>query len=335
MKKVVHIAFCTNSQYVPYVGVAIKSLIMNSSKDIIYKIHILHAGIAFYQQGELEFVCNCVSNIELNFIDVSSYFDKHASMYVSGRQSVAAYWRFFLPECLSDVDKVIYLDGDLIVLDDLSKLYDENIEGYALGVCLDWGVVYSNNKTHSNSEREYMESLGLKDYRKYVNSGVMLINLDVWREEKIGDKLISVATEHKFALHDQDAINVLLGERIKLINCKWNFLIPSKRDLYPIGIERLLESMIREFKFSIIHYAGKNKPWLDDCCLLRSVWVVIARNTPFFAGDLLNPMSQVEISIYQRKLKRFGQKLEKFLIPDIVHRVKRMLKAGNKREDKK
>ena len=73
MNNVVHIAFCTNSQYVPYVGVAIKSLIMNSSKDIEYKIHILHAGIAFYQQGELEFVCNCVSNIELNFIDVSSY----------------------------------------------------------------------------------------------------------------------------------------------------------------------------------------------------------------------------------------------------------------------
>jgi lipopolysaccharide biosynthesis glycosyltransferase len=175
---------------------------------------------------------------------------KHAR--VSRHITRAAYLKVFIPELLPrEIEKVIYLDCDVIVEEDLSDLWNIDISGYHLGAVLD--------TTLTDRLSVLVGEAGMP----YFNSGVMLLNLRKWREDDTVRVILKFINENheKLLYHDQDALNAILYKKWLHIDAKWNVQTPmffrqvKNESTNDISLRYALE------KPHIIHYSGRGKPW--------------------------------------------------------------------------
>ena len=157
MKKI-PIVFATNENYAPYAGVTITSIIENSSKEYFYDIYVFYTDLSsdtisrFHQMNGENFSVTCK--------DVNSYIDREL-LYENFHFSKEMYYRILIPTILSQYKKVIYLDCDMVVLGDISELYQTDLKGYVLA-----GV---NDVQHYDSKNYVSEVLNL-DTSHYINS---------------------------------------------------------------------------------------------------------------------------------------------------------------------
>lgn len=170
--------------------------------------------------------------------DVSILKYKNRLGYISS----AASYRLFAPSILEDLDKVIYLDCDLIVLDDIKKLWDYNVKCIA-------GVQDPLYNYHAKRN-------GLKHL--YINSGVMVMNLKYLRKINYLERIAETQNGlYDVSLLDQDIINIAFGNLIEHLPLKWN--VYSK-----IYAETTYDMIEARKNPSIIHWCGNKKPWNAD-----------------------------------------------------------------------
>ncbi len=290
MKKVVPIVFSANAKYAPYVAVTINSIISNSSKDRFYKFFILQTELSSATILRLEDLKG--ENYSTKCINVAEYTND--SMYVSAYFSVEMYYRIMIPELFPEYDKVLYLDCDTVVVHDIAELYDEN-----LGDCLIGAI---RNLMHEKM-RKYIEFSLKVDTDKYINSGVILFNCKKCREEKFTKKSFEMLEyRQEFRYPDQDLINVMCENRIKLLNPRWNFtwhyrhLAESKNtELHLSDIDMKLFYEYEEDPY-IIHYTGEVKPWNNVNKYLSDYFWKYAMGTNFcnlFLNRLINDNAKV------------------------------------------
>lgn len=168
----------------------------------------------------------------------------------------AAYYRLLLSSILSEIDKVLYLDCDMIVLGKINELFDINLNNYALAAVLD-PMPYNNL---------HQTQLQLAVNSTCFCSGIMLINLKYWRDNNIESKLLSFAKQKRepVFLHDQDVLNYVL-------NNNW-FMIPPKWNYNPAGLicsfyYKPFHYTDSIFKPAVIHYCSEIfKPWYNAPC---------------------------------------------------------------------
>ncbi|MCL2374330.1 MAG: hypothetical protein FWC65_03705, partial [Treponema sp.] len=133
------IVFASDNNYVPYMSAAMQSIIENSSMNRKYVFFILHNKIT---NEAIDLLCKQISpykQFAINFIDVTEYISKY-SLFISRHITVETYFRFLIPELLSDYQKAIYLDCDMIVCTDIAELFDTNLENYLLAATRDISV---------------------------------------------------------------------------------------------------------------------------------------------------------------------------------------------------
>lgn len=175
------------------------------------------------------------------------------------RYSKVVYYRIFASEFLpKNMDRVLYLDPDIIVINSLEELYNTDLAGYYYAAC-------SHTKTFLNDVNRIR--LGMKKNTPYINSGVMLMNLDELRRNQTIKEVFDYVKKYgkHFILPDQDIISALYGDKINLLDTlKYNISdrIIKMNNLNPkneyIDINWVWENSV------IIHYYGENKPWKDD-----------------------------------------------------------------------
>lgn len=175
------------------------------------------------------------------------------------RYSKVVYYRIFASEFLpKNMDRVLYLDPDIIVINSLEELYNIDLDGYYYAAC-------SHTKTFLNDVNRIR--LGMKKNTPYINSGVMLMNLDELRRNQTIKEVFDYVKKYgkHFILPDQDIISALYGDKINLLDTlKYNISdrIIKMNNLNPkneyIDINWVWENSV------IIHYYGENKPWKDD-----------------------------------------------------------------------
>lgn len=195
--------------------------------------------------------------------DVIAQYICSGSSYIS----TTAFARIFLPVILPEtIKKIIYLDGDIAVNGSLEGLWDIDLpEDCPLG-----GIIDSCGTSVS-----YREVVKMPLSLPYINSGILLMNLDVWRKENLTAKAAECAIANKFPFLDQDTLNYLLQGRIMLLPVKYNvqtlFLF---NDETKWNVEYSYLNEIREAVKNpvIVHYVSANKPWLDEYCPLREIW---------------------------------------------------------------
>jgi lipopolysaccharide biosynthesis glycosyltransferase len=175
--------------------------------------------------------------------------------------SAAVYARLLIPDLLPrSVERALYLDADCIVVNDLTALWR-----FDLGEAAIAGVHDAAGASLERKDRKVMEF----DDRDYVNSGVMLMNLSIWRRDKLATAVISFATKRNPGFIDQTSINVVCAGKIALLAEQWNFQLHNL-----LVSEQWLEPCI-------IHYTSEKKPWLYKDVPFGTIYLYHRNQTPF------------------------------------------------------
>lgn len=247
------IIFATNNKFCPHAAEAIVSLLENNKEEDI-KIHLFTIDC---ETQNIDKICKLVGEYKKEILIhpiTKNLFDDFPE---TGAYSLACYLRILAPSLLPDVDKVLYLDCDLIINGRINDLWNIDLrEEYSVAAVPDATLSY-------NIVKDY---LGY-DYWSdgYFNSGVLLMNLRYWRDNGLLKKLIDFLNTHTVSLPDQDALNIILHGSVKFIHPKWNchvgyFAFPP---LVPPSQKKYIKSLWRNAK--IVHFTGPAKPWYKEC----------------------------------------------------------------------
>lgn len=262
MKKEIQICFSTDDNYIPFLDVAIASLIENASKEYDYKILVLNTGL---RSENIEKVKeNECQGFAIEFIDISDYVKNIKSYFKNVYHfSIATYYRLFISSLFPELEKIVYLDCDIVVMGDISKLYNMPLGDNILGAAPEQYV--QNTKEF----RHYAEiALGVNP-DNYVNAGVLVINLKKFRKNKIEEKFIKLITEFNFDLLDPDQayLNYLCKDKIFSLPNGWN------KEPMPLDCEG---------EKNIIHYALYKKPWQYDDVMDGEFFWRYAKKSKFY-----------------------------------------------------
>ena len=240
-----NICYSLDSKYTEQLCASVASVLANSIQDENINFYILDGGLSEVDKSNIETLRN-IKNFNIEYIKMQdeNFSDcpllaKTNENYSDYHVTLPTYYRFLLPDILQSQSKVLYLDCDVIVKGSLKDLFEGNIKNYAVAMVLD-----------SESEKE-AKRLGINNY---FNAGVMLINLDYWRENDVKIKLFEYAknNQDKILWQDQDIINAVLSGYIKELSNKWNF---QYFQYEAINNKTVSEAVI-------LHLAGRFKPWL-------------------------------------------------------------------------
>lgn len=254
MNETINIVLCSDDNYAQHIAVVMASVTANTKAQVCF--FVINDDIS--QEKTIKLKKTAVKlNTVIEFIDVPE--EKFTNVYLSGHVSKAAYFRLALADIMpDDIEKVIYLDVDLLVYDDIKNLWQNDIKKYALAAVPDFGIMASNRLC-----RQKKEVIGLPKGKAYFNSGVLLINLKKWREENYTKQILEIINKNKFPHHDQDALNKLFMNNWLTLDLRWN-IIPPVYNLFPkVLFNKLFRKQALEAKRNpaIIHYAGRYKPW--------------------------------------------------------------------------
>lgn len=270
--KEIPIFFAVDDGYIPFLAVALRSLIDNSSKDNFYLIKVLHTNIN--DDNKKSILKYEQDNVDIEFVDLNYYVAKiKDKLYTRDYYSKTTYFRLFIPNLYPQYDKVLYLDSDIVILDDIAKLYNIDLGDNLVGGAPD--DVIQKIKVFS----EYAEIVvGVKDYRKYFNAGVLLMNLDAMRKFKFQEKFLYLLDKITFAVaQDQDYLNLMCKGRVKLFDRTWNRM--------PMEDKHIKTSDVK-----LIHYNLAYKPWHFEDILYKEFFWEYAKKTEFF--DLIQSIKE-------------------------------------------
>lgn len=262
--KEIPIFFAVDDGYCPFLAVANQSLIDNSSAENTYLIKILHTDIS--DENKKKIAKYERENVDIEFVDLNYYIQKvKDKLYTRDYYSKTTYFRLFLPNLYPQYDKVLYLDSDIVILDDIAKLYNTEMGDNLVAAAPD-DVIQFNEVF-----QVYVEKVvGVADYRRYFNAGILLMNLDEMRKFKFQEKFLYSLDRVTFAVaQDQDYLNRLCKGRVKLIDRIWNRM--------PIE-----DPKIKTENVKLVHYNLAFKPWHFEDILYKEFFWMYAQETEYF-----------------------------------------------------
>lgn len=275
--KEINITFIADDNYALCTGVAISSLRMNRSIQHQYNIYIISNGISDKNQNALRsmqddhFVIYIIDGREIVRYE---YIDR-----VKGAKhaSPTALYKFDLPEVFPKIDKMLYVDGDVIIRDNLVELFSIDISNCYAAVCKDIGA--------ETSPHPYNSRLQIK-HDDYFNSGVLLLNLKLLREDGISGKLIEYRKNGINDYMDQDAFNVVFNENVVYFSILYNMQTSSWYS-YPVGAlnayfnEKFASKEEMYSSAKILHFTSPQKPWIYSDVIGSVDWFMAYAQSPF------------------------------------------------------
>lgn len=236
-----NIAFCANNTYSDKVAVVMTSILENHKTQKI-NFYIFSSDLDDSNLHLLQKLLLKYKNFTVQRILVPQHLVSSLPLNIS-HISVETYYRYVIADLLPDLDKILYLDADLIVCKNIADFYSTDLKNNYFSGAEDLYIKEINHK----------QSIGLGADDLYINAGVLLMNLKLIRQDNLGEKLINATKElwNKIKYQDQDVINIVCKGKIKKINNMYNFATHNM--LYNA---KLIDTA------KIIHYTGSKKPWL-------------------------------------------------------------------------
>lgn len=245
-----------DSNYIYPLCVMLNSIAETNSGNRI-DLYVAYSSLTENDFSDMEKALG-MTNHEIHRIPVSD--DMFDGCPVLDRISKATYYRLLAGDVLpNDVERVLYLDPDIVINGDLSDFYNLDLQGNIIaGAPHLYGIPEGVNRLR----------LGLSKENRYINAGVLLIDLKKWREEislKRIFKFISV-NHKKLLLADQDVINALMKNRTLPIDERvYNLDEKTYRHFSScFAGERKIDLDWVEKNTVIIHFNGKKKPWKEQ-----------------------------------------------------------------------
>lgn len=216
-----NIVYSSDENYVQHLCVSMVSLFENNYDVKEMSVYVVSNDISEESKKKLSIAAKRYER-ELTFIEFEPY-KKKLILDMEWNISISSYARLFLAEMLPEwCNRVIYIDCDTIVCNSLNSLYSLDMQGASvagvndliLGIC--------------------KEKVGLKSSQKYINAGILLIDLEKWRKEKITETFLDFVNTYKGKVthHDQGTINGTLSDTCMLLEPKYNVMTPFYTQKY-------------------------------------------------------------------------------------------------------
>jgi len=288
-KDAIKILFATDSGYFPHLAVAIQSLLENNQDFLIEIIVLTGTASIADQQNIVKITSKFDVSIEFKVLD-DNYFK---GLPLGHHFKKSNYYRLFAADVITD-DRCLYLDADLVVRGSIKEIFDIELGRHYLAAVENPGF-----SRHSE--------LGMNANSKYFNSGVMLLNLAVWRETDCRDEVVSFVRERADAIRfvDQCGLNGVIDGRWLELNSKYN--CQSALDSGGYGGCSL------EGEPVIVHFTGSGKPWhLNNRHPYKKLYWRYRNKTPYksyFPDDfnLINVVRYILPSSFKYFIKKtFG-----------------------------
>ena len=246
---VVDVAMGFDGRYAAHAATVISSIV-RAAPGAKFRFILLYADVSEVAKDkceavapQCEFVWREVSDADLPPFADREHFSR-ATLFRLGLESLAP----------ADCHRVLFLDSDIIVVDDLRKLWAVDIAPNPIGAVTDCYV----------DPVAFAKKWGLENDKppKYFNAGILVIDLDKVREEKLFSKAAAFVAKHDRDLpfNDQDALNWSIWMRWTLLDVSWNVMRPMV--ILSLEKEIPLEQRLRGRAPSIVHYTGPEKPWI-------------------------------------------------------------------------
>ena len=278
----IHVCFGlydATGRYSKFTGTAMLSIFQNTAAPVT--VHILHDDTLTADNRDKFLQIATRFNRRVNFYNVDelcrreiAFIRDKLAEHISTRFTIAMLYRFFIPKILAaDIEKIIYLDSDIIVNLDIAQLWDINLADKILGA-----VAHSETEHVSRSlgitaeQSNYLIASGRIAREDYFNSGVLLVNLNSWRT----DERLSIfsptftAETAQFKFFDQDILNCLYAKKYLKLPAKFNRLIQDARKENKPCVEK-----------KIYHFADMSLG-LETNDPFNRLWMEYFAQTPWF-----------------------------------------------------
>ncbi|MFD2598321.1 glycosyltransferase family 8 protein [Sphingobacterium corticis] len=239
-----------NQSYIVPAAVVISSTLdhLNSNAEVLF-FCLLSEDLTALEKQYISELGNARTTFVFHVVSSSLL----ANVDVDLRYGLAAYYRIFLPEILNDYKKVIYLDCDIVVRNDLAKVYhtiklDEHYLAAVFEAMLPFQVAH-------------LEEIGCPT-NKYFNSGFLIMNLEKMRQENVSRKLLGIIQSRKLEFPDQDALNIICSHKTiglpPFFNSIRTFWLPQYKSAFLNLYKEEDWKAVQEH--GTVHYTG-SKPW--------------------------------------------------------------------------
>ena len=248
MYREIPIFFTIDDSYAPFLAVALNSAIKNANPDRNYRAIVLHQDLSETNIAKLQSLQ--ADNFKIELTPMKANFDalddRMSNRLRCDYFTLTIYFRLFIPAMFPQYDKGIYIDSDVVLTDDIAKLFDIGIGDNYIGACNDLSiadipplVAYTEN------------AIGVKA-KEYINSGVLLMNLKKLRDSDLEGHFLNLLSTYHFdsIAPDQDYLNAMCNGKIYYLDEAW--------DAMPNDAKPQLE------KTYLIHYNLFSKPWCYD-----------------------------------------------------------------------
>lgn len=265
MSRRIPIFLAADDNYLPYLAITVKSISDCGTDGNIYDIKILTNG--FSKENLKKLYDMELERVEIEVIDIARAVvghRNHLRARLRDYYSESIFYRIFIASLFPELDRAIYIDCDIVLVDDIAKLYDTDIGNNILGVVADESIPGVPEFC------EYIDKWVGVPAGKYFNSGVLLINLKEFRKARIEKKITEYASRYNFdtVAPDQDYLNFLCRGRVHYLDYTWN---KQPKPELPTPVSEL----------HLIHYNMFNKPWHYTGVLYEEEFWRTADKTPF------------------------------------------------------
>ena len=239
----IHIVFCINDAYVSHLGTTMASVLANNPQtDFVF--YIVSTDLSADSKKKIEKLKVRFPRFSVTYLTPPKELFQNLKLTINYISS-ETYFRYAIADLLPDLDKVLYLDADLMVTGDLMPLWQTSLSG-------EGGYLAAAVPDAWIEKLNYKSTIGFHKEDVYVNAGVLLLNLKKMREQSVSKQFFDMheVWKDRIFYQDQDIINLTLRGKIKLVDSIYNFTTYHYK-----------KEKAKRKQAVIFHFTGAKKPW--------------------------------------------------------------------------
>lgn len=294
--KIRTIVLTPDNNYIKYVSATILSLIHNKSDNEVLDIIILTSSINKQNELKLLSMQSDDTKIRVYFADcLLNHYIPNVKLSSTGYWSTATFYRLLIPLIMSDYEKVLYIDSDIICANKIYDFFEIPFDTSSLIAVIDSAAPDFDK----NRAKRFLESFHLNkfNFNQYFNAGVTYFNINKIDKRDYNCAVINLLSK-KYEFQDQDILNFIFRNSTKIVHQRYNFQAGmlnwggwieqiKKYGSYEQEWEEALETPV------FIHFVGKEKPWNHKECWFSEKFWTFAKESPFFFDILQSSLFEI------------------------------------------
>lgn len=280
------ISMASSDGYVPFLATLLESIKENSINSNNYDIIVISKDIKEHNKRIVVDMFNEYPNFSIRFVNISTYLTNrkfHTSMHITPM----TYMRLVMQDIAVGFEKIVYMDCDVVVNDDVAKLYNTELGNNLIAAARDTVMAGWCNVPYHEQIKYNKNVLKIKNNFNYFNAGIIVINLSEFRKLYSVDELLDLAASKNWKWFDQDVLNIICEDRVKFLENEWNVMSHQHDFDYQLpeffAPKSIYDNYINALeKPKAIHYAGRFIPCFVPNVDLAVIFWKYARNTPYY-----------------------------------------------------